>query len=50
MHIGTITKLELLKTAKGHQPHVTGTGIWRNRRKSPKGGRRTQTRKAIGEF
>lgn len=48
-HIGTITKLELLRAPAGHSQHVTGTGVWRNKRKQPKGGRGANSKKAIYE-
>ena len=34
--IGVITKLELIKAPKGHTPHLSGTGAYRNRRKDKK--------------
>ena len=49
-HVGTISKLDLIKTASGHQPHATGTGAHRDKRKNPKGGRSATARRAIGEW
>lgn len=42
-----ISKLDLLKAPAGHQHHWTGTGVHRDHRKSPKGGRRAANRSAI---
>lgn len=42
-----ITKMDLLRAPAGHQSHFTGTGIHRDKRKQPKGGRRAQLVKAI---
>jgi len=45
--IGVITKLDLLKAPKGHTPHFSGTGVWKNRRKDKKA--RRQADKNLGE-
>ena len=45
-----ITKAELLKAPAGHQPHWTGTGVHRDKRKQPKGGKTHQARKHIKEW
>lgn len=47
--IGKITKLDLIKTPKGHQERAIGTGIHRDKRKQPKGGKRAEDKKAIDE-
>jgi len=48
-HIGTISKLDLLHAPTGHAPHITGTGVHRDKRKQPKGGRSRVNKKAIHE-
>jgi hypothetical protein len=50
-HVGTITKLDLIRgTRSGHAGHVTGTGVHRDWKKQPKGGRKRTTSRAIGEW
>ena len=36
IHVGTITTLDLLRAPKGHAPHLSGTGAYRNRRNDKK--------------
>lgn len=45
-----ITKLDLLRAPIGHQPRATGTGVHRDKRKQPKGGKAHQARKHIREW
>lgn len=47
--VGTITKLDIMKAPKGHQHCWIGTGIHRNWKKQPKGGKSAANRKAIEE-
>lgn len=44
-----ITKLDLLHVATGHPLKVCGTGVHRNWKQRPKGGRRGQLLKALKE-
>ncbi len=44
-----ITKLEQIKAPKGHQPHVTGTGVHKDKRLKRQRTRSAQRRKAIEE-
>jgi hypothetical protein len=44
IHVGTISKLDLLHAPKGHQPHLSGTGAFKNR-KSDKKLRRAESRR-----
>lgn len=47
----TITKLDQIKsTSIGHQGKCCGTGIHRDWKRQPKGGRGGQYRKAIKEY
>jgi hypothetical protein len=47
--IGKITKLDLIKAPKGHQENTIGTGVHRDKRKQPKGGRTKADNDAINE-
>jgi len=46
-----ITGRELAQMGRnGHTTHFSGTGLHRNWKKQPKGGKKAQARKAIREF
>ena len=47
MKIGIITKLEQIKTPKGHQPHKSGTGVHKDRRTKRNRTRSAQIRSAM---
>ena len=47
--IGKITKLDLIKAPKGHQENTIGTGVHRDKRKQPKGGRTKADNDAINK-
>lgn len=36
IHVGTISKLDLIRAPKGHIPRAAGCGIFRNRRADKK--------------
>lgn len=46
----TITAKDLLHAPAGHPQQFCGTGVHRNWKKKPKGGKSNQNRKAIGEW
>ena len=51
IHVGTISKLDLIRgTRSGHAGHVTGTGVHRDWKKQPKGGKSATARRSIGEW
>jgi hypothetical protein len=44
LYVGTITKLDLLRAPKGHSPHISGTGAFRDRKRDKKLRRRDDRR------